>query len=101
VKNTNATFGVRHRLGGHWEAGVHGGGSQADTSLFQFSNEKIESLVGGIDISRPLRGGSVLHISYENMHELSKGTLASIAGFDRDQVTLGIDCRLKSIFLGR
>ena len=101
VINTNATFGVRRRLVGHWEAGVHGGGSQADTSLSQLASEKIESLVGGIDFSRPLRGGSVLHISYDTIHELSKGTLASLAGFDRNQVTIGFDYRLKSIFLGR
>ena len=101
VINNNATFGVRRRLGGHWEADLHGGGAQADTSLFQLSNEKIESLIGGIDFNRPLRGGSVLHISYDTTHELTKGNLPIAADFDRNVVTIGFDYRLKAISLGR
>ncbi len=101
VINTNATFGVRRRLVGHWEADLHGGATRADASLIQLANERTDALTGAIDFSRPLRGGSVLHISYDTTHQLSKGNLPVSADFDRNVVTIGFDYRLKAISLGR
>jgi hypothetical protein len=43
----------------------------------------------------------VFHISYDTFHQLSKGTLPVSANFDRNQVTIGFDCRLKAISLAR
>jgi len=101
VINNNATLGVRRRLVGRWDAALSGGGAQADTSLFQLANARTDSLTGGIDFSRPLRGTSVFHIRYDTIHELSKGTLAAFPGFDRNQVTIGFDYGIKSIPLGQ
>ena len=101
VINTNANFGVRRRLVGRWEANLRGGGARADASLFKLANGSTDALTGGIDISRPVRGGSVFHLSYETTHELSKGTLPIAADFDRNQVTIGFDYRLKTLSLGR
>jgi hypothetical protein len=101
VVQTSADFGVRRRLVGQWEAGVHGMGARVDTSLFQGTPGNTESLTGGIDFSRPLRGGSALRISYENMHQLSGGTLPISADFLRNEVTISFDFRLKAIPLGQ
>lgn len=101
VINTNASFGVRRRLVGRWEANWQGGAARADTSLFQLANGRTDAVTGGIDLSRPLSVGSVFHISYDTTHELSKGTLPISATFDRNQVTISIDYRLKAIPLGR
>jgi hypothetical protein len=101
VKNTNATFGVRRQLVGHWEASLQGGAARADSSLFQLANGRTDALIGGIAFSRSLSRGSVFHISYDTTHELSKGTLPISATFDRNQVTIGIDYPLKAIPLGR
>jgi hypothetical protein len=88
-------------LVGRWEANLRGGGTRADASLFKLANGSTDALTGGIDISRPVRGGSVFHLSYETTHELSKGTLPIAADFDRNQVTIGFDYRLKTLSLGR
>jgi hypothetical protein len=101
VKNTNVIFGARRRLVGRWDAALHGGASQVDTSLIQVASEKTESLIGGIDFSRPLRGASVFHISYDSIHQLSKGSLAAFPGFDRNQVTIGLDYGIKNTPLGQ
>jgi hypothetical protein len=101
VINTNATFGIRRRLVGRWEANCYGGAARADNSLFQLGNERTDALTGGIDFSRRLSRGSVFHISYDTTHQLTKGTLPISATFDRNQVTIGIDYRLKAIPLGR
>jgi hypothetical protein len=101
VVNTNAILGVRRRLVGHWDAGVHVGAARVDTSLFQLINENTEALTGGIDINRPLRNGSAFHISYATIHQLSNGIPPVVANFDRNQVSIGFDYRLKAIPLGR
>ncbi|MFZ0962471.1 MAG: hypothetical protein WAO35_16360 [Terriglobia bacterium] len=99
--NNNATFGVRRRLVGRWEANWQGGAARVDASLFQIAHGRTDSLTGGIDFSRPLGGGSVFRISYVTMHQLSSGTLPILADFDRNVVTLSFDYRLKAIPLGR
>jgi hypothetical protein len=101
VINTYITLGVRRRLAGRWEANLRGGGARADASLFQLANGRTDAATGGIDFSRPLGGGSVLHISYDTIHQLSKGTLPIWSTFDRNQVTISFDYRLKAIPLGR
>jgi hypothetical protein len=100
VMSTSVLFGVRRQLVGRWEGSLHGGGAQADTSLLLL-NGKAESLIGGIDLSRPVRGGSTFHISYDTMHQLTRGSLPSLNQFDRNQVTVGFDYQLKAIPLGR
>jgi hypothetical protein len=101
VKLTNATFGVRRRLVGRWEANCQGGAARADTSLLQFASGRTDALIGVFGLDRPLSRGSVLHISYDTTHQLSKGTLPISSTFDRNRVTIGIDYRLKAISLGR
>jgi hypothetical protein len=101
VINTNATFGVRRRLVGSWEADLLGGAARADASLFQLANGRTDALTGGIDISRPFSRGSVFRISYNTTHQLSKSTLPIFADFDRNQVAVGIDYQLKAIPFGR
>ena len=101
VINTNVTFGVRRRLAGKWEASLHGGGGEADASLFQLANGKTEALLGGIDFSRPVRGGSLLHISYDTTHQVSKGTLPISSDYDRNQVSIGFDFGVKALPWGR
>jgi hypothetical protein len=97
--STNVTFGVRRRLVGHWQGGLRGGGADVNTSLFQLGNQKTEGLTGTIDVSRPLGNGSSFRISYDTIHQLSKGNLP-FANMDRNQVTMGIDFRLKALPLG-
>ena len=99
--NTNATFGVRRRLVGHWETNLYGGAGRSDASLFQNVNGKTDSLLGGIDFHRPLVGGAVFHVSYDTTHQLSKGSLPITASFDRNQVTIGFDYQFKPLPLGR
>jgi hypothetical protein len=101
VENTFANFGVRRRLVGHWEADLRGGGGKVDTSLLKLSNESTDALTGAIEFRRLLRGGSVLRISYDTTHQLSKGNLPISSNFDRNEVTIGFDYRLKAISLGR
>jgi hypothetical protein len=98
---TNATFGIRRRLVGRWEADLHGGAARADASLFQLANGRIDALIGGIDINCPLAHGSVFHISYDTWNQLTKGTLPISADFDRNQVAVGIDYKFKTFSLGR
>jgi len=99
--NTNASFGVRRRLVGRWEANLYGGAARADTSLIQFADARTDALSGGIDFSRPIRGGSVIRVSYYTTHQVSKGNPPILAAFDRNQVTIGFSYRLKTISLGR
>ena len=101
VISTNLTFGVRRRLVGLWEADLRGGAAQSNTSLFQLANETTKGLTGELDINRPFRKGSVFHISYITTHQLSNGSLPVFPNFDRNQVSIGIDYRLKNIPLGR
>jgi hypothetical protein len=101
VIGTSANFGVRRRLLGRWEVAIRGGATRADATLFQIAHQRTDALTGGIDFSRPLRGGSTLRISYETMHQLSKGALPISADFDRNMVTISFDFRLKAIPLGR
>ena len=101
VKSTTGSFGVRRRLVGRWEANLQGGAARADTSLLQFASGRTDALTGAFGLDRPLLRGSVFHISYDTIYQLSKGTLPISATFDRNQVTIGIDYRLKAISLGR
>jgi len=101
VINTSADFGVRRRLVGRWEADLHGGADRGDTQFSQVTNEKIDAIIGGIDFRRPVLNGSVMHISYSSMHESYQGTIAGFRGFDRNQVSIGIDFRVKAAALGQ
>jgi hypothetical protein len=100
VKSTTASFGVRRRLVGRWEANLQGGAARADTSLLQFASGRTDALTGAFGLDRPLLRGSVFRISYNTTHQLSKGTIPISASFDRNLVTIGIDYRLKAIPLG-
>jgi hypothetical protein len=75
--------------------------SRADASLFQASNGLTDTITGGFEISRPIREGSTFHISYDTAHQVSKGASPIFANFDRNQVTVGVDFRLKAISLGQ
>jgi len=97
VISTDATFAVRRRLVVHWEVSLRGGADRADNLFSQRANERTDFLTGGIYFTRPLRNGSVFHISYVNMHESYKGTLPAFDGFDRNQVAIGFDFRVKTI----
>ena len=101
VKSTTASFGVRRRLVGRWEANLQGGAARADTSLLQFASGRTDGLTGVFGLNRPLSRGSVFHISYDTAHQLSKGTLPISSTFDRNRVAIGIDYQLKAIPLGR
>jgi hypothetical protein len=99
--NTSATFAVRRRLVGRWEADWHGGAARLDPSLFQSSNGRTDALSGGIDLIRRFSHASVFHISYNTMHQLSRGTLPISSDFDRNQVAVGIDYQFKAFPIGR
>jgi hypothetical protein len=101
VINTNANFGVRRRLGGKFESTLHVGIAREDASLFEFANGKTDGVYAGIDISRPLSHGAVFHATYDSWHQVSKGTLPIVVNFDRNQVAVGIQYRLKSHPLAR
>ncbi|MGO8791853.1 MAG: hypothetical protein ACLQVL_31320 [Terriglobia bacterium] len=101
IVDTHADFGVRRQLVGRWEADLSGGATQGEVSLLPSSYGKLDAVTGGIQFIRPLRGNSRLYISYDTIHQLSKGTLPILADFDRNQVTIGIDYQLKAIPLGR
>jgi hypothetical protein len=101
VISTSAYFGVRRRLVGRWEADLHGGAERGDTQLSQVANEKTNVVIGGLDFRRPILNGSILHISYATMHELNKGTFQVFQGFDRNQVSIGVDFRVKAFSLGQ
>jgi len=100
--NTRVLVGARRRLGGSWEASLHVGAAREDTSLFRAVGGRIDGVIGGVLITRPiLTQGFVLHISYDTMHQLSTGPLPLVANFDRNQVALGFDYQIKSLSLGR
>jgi hypothetical protein len=101
VINTDALFGARRQLVGHWEADLNVGVTRASNLITQAANERTDALLGGIDFRRPLANGSVLHISYATMHEKYGGILPVFFGFDRNQLSIGFDFRLKSIPLSR
>jgi hypothetical protein len=102
VVNTSVAFGVRRRLVGRWESSFSGALADADTSLLQLGDSKTETLSGGVDFIRPLRGGgSNFRISYTTTHQLTKGSLPGFVDFDRNQVTIAIDFQLKAIPVGR
>ena len=101
VINNSAMFGVRRRLVGRWETGVHGGVGRARDLVLQADNNKTDYLIAGIDFRRPVRNGSELRISYDSMHETYKGGVTSFYGFDRNQVSVTFDFRLKAISLGQ
>jgi len=100
VENTTATLGVRRRLVGRWEAGLHGGATRVETSLVQLGSGKTDALLGGFDLTRPFSNGAAFHVSYQCAHQLSSGAVSVAANYDRDLVTVGIDFRLKAIPLG-
>jgi hypothetical protein len=102
VVDTRVFFGVRRRLVGLWEARVHADAAREETSLFRFVNGRIEGLIGGVSVSRPLLArGATLRFSYESMHQLNNGVLPSAANFDRNQLAVGFDYQLKGFSLGR
>ncbi len=101
AKSTTASFGVRRRLVGRWEASLQGSAARADTSLLQFASARTDALNGVFALVRPLSSGATLRVSYGTMHQLSKGALPISSSFDHNQVMIGVDCRLKAIPLGR
>jgi hypothetical protein len=102
VVNSRVILGARQRLFGRWEGNLHVGASRLDTSLFEFVNGRIEGLIGGVSMSRPLLSErTVFHISYDTMHQLSKGPLPFLASYDRNQIAIGFDYQFKGPNLGR
>jgi len=101
VIKTSASVGLRRRLVGRWEGSWYGGAIRADSSLFQLASGKTDGVMSGVSLSRPVARGSVFRVSYDTVHQLSKGTLPISATFDRNQVSVGFDYRLKAIDLGR
>jgi hypothetical protein len=102
VINNTAMFGARRRLVGLWQTGLRGGVGQVhDLVSQQGADYKTDYLQIGIDFSRPIRNRSDFHISYNTMHEMYQGALPGFNGFDRNQVTVGVDFQLKQIPLGQ
>jgi len=102
VVSTRVFCGARRRLVGPWEAGLRVDAAREQTSFFRFVNGRIDGLIGGVTISRPLlTKGSEFHISYDSMHQLSNGILPSTANFDRNQFAVGFDYQVKRFSLGR
>ena len=102
VIDTRAIFGVRRRLMGRWEGRFRAGAAREDTSLFRFVSGRGDGIIVGVQISRPLlTQGSVLHISYDSMHQTTSGPLPGLANFDRNQISIGFDYQLKGINIGR
>jgi hypothetical protein len=99
--NTTATFGVRRRLFGRWEADWSLGASRMDNSLYHTVNGKTDALTGGMGINRPLLHGSVFHISYSTWHQLSTRNLPISYNLDRNQIAVGVDYQFKALPLGR
>jgi DNA-binding transcriptional regulator YdaS (Cro superfamily) len=99
--STTASFSVRRRLMGRWEVGSQVGLARDDTSIFQLKNGRTDGLSAGADITRPVGRGSVFHISYFNMHQMSSGALPISYNFSRDQVSVGFDYQFKALPLGR
>jgi len=99
--STDAALAVRRRITGQWEVDLHAGAEQQDASLFKLANGKTQSLFGGINIRRPLPHDAAFHISFDSWHQLTKGSLPIYANFDRNQVAIGIEYRLKTLPLGR
>jgi hypothetical protein len=97
---TNALLGVRRRFVGRWEANWQGGVARVDASLFQFATGRTDGLTGLLGLNHPLPRGSAFHISYDSIHQLSKGNLPISANFDRNRVTVGIEYQLKAIPMG-
>jgi len=79
---------------------LQGGAARADTSLLQFASGRTDALTGIFGLDRPLSRDATLRVSYETMHQLSRGAQVS-ANFDRNQVTISFDYQLKAIPLGR
>lgn len=100
VENTTATFGVRRRLVGLWEANLRGGTTRINTSLLQLGNGAAESILGGVDLVRPFSNGTTFYVSYQSNHQTTSGTVPFATNYDRDFVTVGVDFRLKAIPLG-
>jgi hypothetical protein len=98
---SNATFGIRRRLVGQWEADLRGGAAEVDASLFRLARGRTDGLSGGIALHRPLPHGATFRVSYDTWHQLSKGTLPISSDFDRNQVAVSIDYQLKTIPFGR
>lgn len=102
VVDTRVFCRVRRRLVGRWEGRLHADAAREETSLFRFVNGRIDGLIGGVTIVRPLfNKGSELHFSYDTMHQLSNAVLPSAATFDRNQFAVGFEYQLKSFSLGR
>jgi len=101
VISTTATLGVRRRLVGRWEAGANAGVAREDASIFQLGNGKTDGLLAGASITRPVARGSMFHISYFNVHEMSRGTLPISDNFNRNQVSVGFDYQFKAFPIGR
>ena len=102
VVDTRVFCRVRRRLVGRWEGRLHADAAREETSLFQFVNGRIDGLIGGVTIVRPLFNKSAeLRFSYDTIHQLSNGVLPIAANFDRNQFAVGFDYQLKSINLGR
>jgi hypothetical protein len=60
-----------------------------------------DAVYAGVGFSRPIRDFSKLHISYDTTHQVSNGNPPIFSQFDLNQVTIGIDFRVKSISLGQ
>ena len=101
AKNTTASFGVRRRLVGRWEANGQVGAARVDTSVLQFASARTDALTGAFGVTRPLSRGSMLRVSYDTTHQVSKGALPALWSMDRNRVTAGIDYQFKAIPLGR
>ena len=101
VETTTATLGVRRRLVGRWEASWNAAATRMDTSLVQLASGRTDALTGGFTLNRPLSDNATFHVSYQTQHQLSSGALPFSANFDLNQVTMGLDFRLKAIPLGQ
>jgi hypothetical protein len=101
VVNTNVSFGVRRRLVGRWQANLTGGLAEEDASALQLGNGKADTVSGGVDFVRPIGGGKTnFRISYNTIHQTTKGGLPDLLNFDRNQVTIAFDFQLKAIPVG-
>ncbi len=100
VEYTSASFGVRRRLAGHWEADLLGSATRIDTEEAQLGTGRAQGLQGEFTLSRAIGRDSTLRISYQNGHQVASGTLPITERYDLDLVTVEIDFKLKSIPIG-
>jgi hypothetical protein len=101
VESSQVEAGLRHRVGGRWDASLDGTFARNNEVGSVNGPGSLTEVTATASLVHPLPGHMVLHTGYELERQLSSGSAPAGAEFHRGRIACGLSWQFGAVPLGR